>query len=71
MKCLVISPRNGKLKITRFTAGEIKLAPKIGVLNVREDYRNLHRRMTAPLILTKELESRLCGNVWSDKPPNN
>ena len=66
MKCIVFSPRNGPLRISRFAAVHLESrtehAPafdKENELSVAELCSNLEQRRMAPLELTAALQSRL------------
>ena len=62
MKCLLISPKNGTIRISRFTAADIQ--PSIEFppqCRAVEAFQDLDRRCVAPLRLSKALQARLAS----------
>ena len=62
MKCLLISPRNGVIRISRFTAADLQPSDaEPPAFSKERDVRfgDLDQRCAAPLQLSKALQARL------------
>jgi len=66
MKCLVISPKNGVIRVSRFTAVRVQPSGAVqpaGGPELAIEFRDLDDRHAAPLRLSETLQARLdtCG----------